>query len=391
MRPVFEDKIESVYMDNAATTMMDDEVVDAMLPFLQERYGNPASPHHLGRDADEAVEKAREAVAELLGADTGEVVFTSGGTESNNWALKCAGHTKQTMSSREDSPIAVCSLIEHSSVLECVKYSEGGITVPVDKSGYVNMDELEAIISSRSVRIVSIQHCNNEIGTIQDIPAIAKLVHEHGALLHVDAVQSFGKWKWDVDDLDADLVSVSAHKIHGPMGVGALWIKEGTKIFPLLLGGGQELERRSGTLAVPSIVGFGKACEMAWGTIHVEPDRQRKLLAKFVKDMKVRHGVTCNGDADNSAPHILSLNLPVDGMMAAAMLNSKFDICIGTGSACSTKNRSSHVLDAIGMSQQNQDKVVRVSISRYNSKRHIDMLRIAFDRAVYETERRSLI
>jgi len=390
MKPIFEDTIESVYLDNAATTMMDEEVVEAMLPYLHERYGNPASPHHLGKDAEEGVEAARESVAELLGADTGEIVFTSGGTESNNWALKCGGRTQQDMTQGLGG-IAICSAIEHSSVLECVTYSDGGLTVPVDNKGRIDMNELEAIISGRSIRIVSIQHCNNEIGIIHDIPAIAEIVHESGALLHVDAVQSFGKWMWDVDDLGADLVSISSHKIHGPMGVGALYIKAGTRISPLLHGGGQELERRAGTLAVPSIVGFGKACEMAWSKIRTEPDRQRELVRKFKNKMEERHGLTFNSGDEGYAPHIISVNLPGEAQLAAAVLNREYGMCVGTGSACSTKDKKSHVLTAMGMNSTAQEKVLRISLSRFNTKGHVDMLAYGIDRALRELKTRSLV
>jgi cysteine desulfurase len=250
------------------------------------------------------------------------------------------------------------------------------------------MDELEGIISGRKVRIVSVQHCNNEIGTMQDIPTIAELVHRYSALLHVDAVQSFGKWMWDVDDLGADLVSLSAHKIHGPMGVGALWIKDGTLIFPFMLGGGQELERRSGTLAVPNIVGFGKAAEMAWTNIRTESVRQRKIADKFANDMMVRYGVTRNGSTH--APHIVSLNIPEEAAVVAAVLNRHFGICLATGSACDTKKQRSHVLDAIGMSFEAQQRVLRVSLSKFNTDKHMDMLVAGMDMALREAKERSL-
>lgn len=388
MNRIFEDTIESVYFDNAATTMMDDEVVNAMLPYLQERYGNPATPYHLGRESDEAVETAREAIAELLGADSGEIVFTSGGTESNNWALRCAGHNKETVSSSGDYGIAVCSAVEHSSVLECVKFSPGGVVVPVSQHGRISIPALTQALEQNKVRIVSVQHCNNELGSIQDISVIAGIVHDAGALLHVDAVQSFGKWVWDVDDLGADLVSLSAHKIHGPMGIGALWIKDGTPIFPFILGGGQELGRRSGTLAVPNIVGFGKAAELAWTNIKTEEARQRKMTDKLASDLNIRQGITRNGE--NHAPHIASLNLPVEASVVAAVLNRHFGICLACGSACDTKKQRSHVLEAIGMSYETQQRVLRVSISRFNTEKHMEMLKAGMDMALREAKERSI-
>jgi len=397
MKPVFEDTIEAAYMDNAATTMMDDEVVDAMLPFLQERYGNPETPYHLGRDAADGIEAARESIAELLGANTGEIVFTSGGTESNNWALKCAGWHKEGKASNTDGRYkSVCSAIEHNSVLECVKYSDGGVVVGVDGTGRLDAQELHNVMEQGNVRIVSIQHCNNEIGTIQDIAGFAEMIHSYDALLHVDAVQSFGKWEWDVDDLGADLVSISAHKMHGPMGVGALYIKPDTKIEPLLHGGGQELERRSGTLAVPSIVGFGKAAELAWSNLKSEAPRQRDMLKKLADIAELKHGITRNGDSQNNdtdlglAPHILSLNLPVEAGIVAAVLNRQFGACVACGSACDTKKQRSHVLDAIGMSYEKQQNVLRVSIGRFNTQHHMDMMVVGLDVGIREANERSL-
>ena len=394
MKPVFEDTIESVYLDNAATTMMDDEVVEAMLPYLQERFGNPAAPYHLGRDAADGVEAAREAIAELLGADSGEIVFTSGGTESNNWAMKCAGWLKETKTSKDSGHYkAVCSAIEHNSVLECVKYSDGGVIVGVDGTGRIDATELYEVLEAGNVRIVSITHCSNELGTINDIAGFADMVHDYDALLHVDAVQSFGKWLWDVDDLKADLVSISAHKIHGPMGVGALYIKPGTPIEPFLHGGGQELERRSGTLAVPSIVGFGKAAELAWANIQTEPKRQRKMMTRFAADMDVRQNLPRLGDSGeggNIAPHIVSLKLPVEAGMVAAVLNRQYGVCVGCGSACDTKKQRSHVLEAIGLDFEAQQRVLRVSVSRFNTAQHMDMLVAGMDMALREAKERSL-
>jgi cysteine desulfurase len=377
-----------VYLDNAATTMMDDEVVGAMLPYLQESFGNPETPYHLGRVAAEAVDEARERIAEVLGADTGEIVFTSGGTESNNWAIKCAGFVKEGKVDAESGrTIPFCSLIEHSSVLECVKGV--GVLIPVDKKGHVVMEFLKAL--DDRTRIVSVQHCNNEIGTVQDIAEIARVVHAAGAILHVDAVQSFGKWKWDVDDLGADLVSVSAHKIHGPMGIGALWIKSGTPIFPLLSGGGQETERRSGTLAVPSIVGFGMAAEQARTTMSVQEPRVRSLRDRFLAEAELKFGVTVNGDRDSMAPHIASITFPdVEAGVVAAVLNRHHGICVACGSACATRGGPSHVLKAIGKTVEESHRTLRVSLSRFTTDRHVRSLISGIHMAVREAKERSL-
>jgi cysteine desulfurase len=216
------------------------------------------------------------------------------------------------------------------------------------------------------------------------------VVHAAGAILHVDAVQSFGKWMWDVDDLKADLVSISAHKIHGPMGVGALWIKDGTPIFPLLEGGGQERERRSGTLAVPSIVGFGKAASLARSNIKTEESRQKNLTDMFAASAKLKSGITRNGSPDNMAPHILSLNLPEEAGVVAAVLNRMHGICVSCGSACDTKKQHSHVLEAIGLDFEAQQRVLRVSISRFNTKRHMDMMTVGLDVGIREAKERRL-
>lgn len=384
LKPVFDDRVESVYLDNAATTMMAEEVVAAMRPYHEESFGNPETPYHLGREASDAVEVARERIAELLGADSGEIVFTSGGTESNNWAVRCAGDlTKYVW----------CSAIEHDSVLRVVPMARRIDPIPVEKSGRLDPESLREGLESTGpgvVGLVSVQHANNEIGTLQDIPAIAEVCHEYGALLHVDAVQTFGKMRFDVDDLGADLVSLSAHKIHGPMGIGALYIRPGVKIEPFMRGGGQELERRSGTLAVPSIVGFGMAAELARTTVRTEEPRLRSLLKSFLTEAKVKFEIEVNGDQENCAPHIASIMLPgVEAGIVAAVLNRQYGICVSCGSACGTRNVKSHVLQAIGRTTEQMQRTMRVSFSRFTTKRHVRSLISGLHMAIREAKERS--
>ena len=248
-----------IYLDNAASTQIHDDVLNSMLPYLKEQYGNPSSIHRYGRLTRKAIHKARKQIASLINADPAEILITSGGTESNNTVL-------MGISSQFPSGQIITSSIEHDAILEpCKKLSTNGFQVdylPVDKFGMINLSDLENIISENT-RLVSVMFGNNEVGTIQPIVEIAKICHKHNVLFHTDAVQAVGKLHVDVNELGVDLLSISSHKLHGPKGIGALYIKNGVKINPLILGGGQEFRLRSGTENVASIVGFGQACEIA--------------------------------------------------------------------------------------------------------------------------------
>ena len=254
MNPDFEWHGEETYLDNAATTALDDAVVAAMRPYFEERYGNPETVYRLGREAKRAVEASRAVIADCLKCKPEELFFTSGGTEANNWAIKgiSRGHGQEGI---------IVSAIEHPSVMEQAKWmcqDAPYFEIPVDQFGTIDLGRLEEELATGKYVLVSVQYGNNEIGTVQPVKKVAELCRKHAALFHCDAVQAFGKVVFDVDDIGADMISISAHKIHGPMGVGALYIKSGTVLEPLLHGGGHEDGMRSGTLAVPEIVGSSR-------------------------------------------------------------------------------------------------------------------------------------
>jgi len=268
-----------IYLDNAASTQIHNDVLDSMLPFLKEQYGNPSSIHRYGRLSRKAIHKARKQIASLINADPAEILITSGGTESNNTVL--IGISSQF----PDSQI-ITSSIEHDAILEpCKKLISNGFQVnylSVDKSGIINTMDLKNIISKKT-SLVSIMFGNNEVGTIQPISEIVKICHENKVVFHTDAVQAVGKVAIDVKELGVDLLSISSHKLHGPKGVGALYIKDGVKIDPVILGGGQEFRLRSGTENVASIVGFGQACEIAQNNLIENSSLIKKLQTLLVK------------------------------------------------------------------------------------------------------------
>ena len=268
-----------IYLDNAASTQIHEDVLNSMLPYLKEQYGNPSSIHRYGRLTRKAIHKARKQIASLINADPAEILITSGGTESNNTVL-------MGISSQFPSGQIITSSIEHDAILEpCKKLSTNGFQVdylPVDKFGMINLSDLENIISENTC-LVSVMFGNNEVGTIQPIVEISKICHKHNVLFHTDAVQAVGKLHVNVDELGVDLLSISSHKLHGPKGIGALYIKNGVKINPLILGGGQEFRLRSGTENVASIVGFGQACEIAQNHLDENISYVKKLQTLLVE------------------------------------------------------------------------------------------------------------
>jgi cysteine desulfurase len=359
----FEVRDTEYYLDNAATTAMDDEVVEAMQPFLEERYGNSMMPYHLGQESLEAVENAREIIARQLGCKPEEVFFTSGGTESNNWAVKC-------LSLPDDRTHIVTSAVEHASVLASAEYAEVGgrlAIIPVDDEGSVRMSILAEELVNDDVGLVSIQYGNNEVGTLQPVREIGGMCKTHGAVFHCDACQALGKVPINVEELGIDMLSMSAHKIHGPMGIGALYVRSGIPLKPLLHGGGHEGGMRSGTLNVPAIVGFGKAVELAWSCMSREMPRVSGLVDEVAKMAVLSCGAVRNGAVNRRLPHILSFSIPdVDASVVAGLLGEE-GICVSTGSACQSKGRS-HVLRAMGRDIAQSDGAIRVSFSR-RSKR----------------------
>lgn len=354
--------MKKIYLDNAATTPIDKQVLRAMLPFLKEKFGNPSSPYSLGEEAKQAIENSRKQIASLINAEPEEIIFTSGGTEANNLALKCFLAEK-----------IITQSTEHSAVLEVVKSCSKPVEiVSVNSEGLVNIEELKEKITKNS--LVSIMHVNNEIGTIQPIEEIAKICKEKGAFFHTDAVQSFGKLKIDVKNQSIDMLSASAHKINGPKGAGFLYIRKELKplLKPLLHGGGQEFGLRSGTENVASIIGFGKAAEFA----KKKMKRTRELQALrdyFIKKILEISGIKLNGSWEKRIFNNVNVTIKnVEGEALVLMLDS-FGIQCSTGSACSSLNhKSSHVLKSIGLSDEEIHSSVRFSLGFQNTKKEID-------------------
>jgi cysteine desulfurase len=386
MKVDFAIRPKEIYLDNAATTVVDDAVVEAMQSFTEEKYGNPETPYHLGQEAKSAIENARMQVAELLGGDPSEIYFTSCGTEANNWALKGVNY--------QIAKGLIVSAVEHPSILQPANWlgkSRKVTILPVDSLGRVDLNALEKELQSGSVALVSIQYANNEVGTIQPVKEIAELCKKCGVLYHCDMVQAFGKVPEKVSDFAPDLVTLSSHKIHGPMGVGALYVKTGTVIEPLLHGGGQERGLRSGTHAVSQIVGFGKACEICWSGMSKEMTRLRKMVDSLFAELRVKTDAVRNGDPKNCLPHILNITIPnVEASVVAGILN-RYGICVATGAACHTNQRGSHVLTAMGKSSLACRSTLRISLSRLNRETEITHFIAYLQTALKELNVRSVI
>lgn len=359
--------MELIYLDYNATTPCDPRVIEQMMPFFAKVYGNPANGlHRQGRLAAQAVDEAREQIATLINAQPGEIIFTSGATESNNLAILGLAR----MADRNKRNAIITCAIEHKAVLlPCKRLETEGFEVtvlPVDKLGRVSLDAVRGAVSDRTL-LISIQAANNEIGTIQPIQTIAKIAHEYGVIVHCDAAQAVGKLPVDVLDWDVDLLSLSAHKLYGPKGVGALFIRGGSRSKPieaLHYGGGQERGLRPGTTNVPAVVGLGEACRLvtemlsqeAVGLAHLRDQFEAQLLAAIP-------GLAVNGDQHNRLPNTSSLMFP--GTDADALLLNVPELMLGTGSACNAGAvEPSHVLQAIGLSRKAAQSTVRMSLGR---------------------------
>jgi cysteine desulfurase len=359
-----------IYLDNAASTQIHEDVLDAMLPYLKDQYGNPSSVHRYGRLANKAVEKARKQIALLINADPSEIFLTSGGTESNNMAL-------WGIAAKKPSSKIITSSIEHDAILEpCKKLAKNGfdiIYISVDNRGIVNLDELKNSLSD-DVCIVSIMFGNNEMGTIEPIAQIAQMCNEQKIPFHTDAVQAVGKISIDVKQLGIDLLSISSHKINGPKGVGALYIRNGIDVDPLILGGGQEHGLRSGTENVANVVGFGKACELAKLHLSENISHMKKLrdnlVAKIIQEIPY---VTLNGDIENRLPnnaHFTFLGVAGEDLIIKL---DEYGIAASTGSACSVHTqKASHVLQAMGFSHEQITGSLRLSLGVFNNQKQID-------------------
>jgi cysteine desulfurase len=367
-------KSSGIYLDYNATTPCEPRVVEKMQPYFTEIYGNPSnSLHRQGRLAAKAISEARDQVAKLIGAESKEIFFTSGATESNNLALFGITSFGQKQNRRR----IVTNVVEHKTVLlPCKKLAKMGFEViflPVDSGGRVRIKDAEQAINDTTL-MVSIQGANNEIGTLQPITEIANLAHKSGAWMHCDAAQVIGKLPFNVDGWNVDLVSISAHKFYGPKGIGALYIRGGNKyisIEPLFLGGGQENGLRSGTMNVPSIVGFGEACRMVEELVNIDADRITNLRDKFEQTLtKNIPSLQINGKNAHRLPNTSSLT--ISGIDADALLLNLPEVMMGTGSACTSGAiEPSHVLQAIGLSREDASSTVRASLGRYTSEEDI--------------------
>lgn len=365
-----------IYLDYNATTPCDPRVVQAMLPYFTEIYGNPANGLHvLGRKAALAVETAREQVANLINARPSEIFFTSGATESNHLAI--LGTAEFAPASRRK--VITCA-IEHKAILEpCKRLADRGFDVvilPVDETGIVRLSDLEKVLDENTF-LVSVQSANNEIGTLQPVSKIASMAHRYGALVHTDAAQAAGKIPVDVNEWEVDLLSFSAHKMYGPKGIGALYVRGGRRkipIRPLLEGGGQENGLRAGTLNVPGIVGFGAACEIAIAEMPTETIRIQSLRDELEKNLLENiSNLRINARYAPRLPN--TINLTFEGEEADALLARLPQLMMSTGSACNTGAlEPSHVLQAIGLTRQQASSSVRISLGRMTTEEDIQVI-----------------
>ena len=367
--------MKNIYMDYAATTPVDREVLREMLPYFDKIYGNASSIHSFGIDSFNAVEEARERIGKLINSSPEEIIFTSGGTESDNLAIKGILHKYKNKTKTKGYQI-ITSNIEHPAVLETCKYLEKeGFKVkylPVDKYGLINPDDLEKEIS-KDTFLVTIMYANNEIGTIEPIMEIGKITNEHNVLFHTDAVQAIGKTPIDVKKLNIDLLSISSHKIYGPKGCGALYIKKGTKIQTIQHGGGHEYGLRSSTHNTPGIVGLGKACELVRerlknDTMHMKKLRDT-LIRKVINNIEESY---LNGHPEKRLVNNAHFRFTgIEGESLNMMLDDK-GIAAATGSACSSKKlQASHVLLAIGLKPEEAHGSLRLSLGRLNTEEEV--------------------
>ncbi|AFK86993.1 MULTISPECIES: cysteine desulfurase NifS [Thermoanaerobacterium] len=360
-----------IYLDNAATTPIRSEVLDAMMPYLSNRFGNPSSLYSYGQEAKKAIEEARDKVANAIYANSDEIFFTSGGTESDNWALKGAAYALKGKGNH-----IITSSVEHHAILHTCQYLESqGFEItylPVDEYGLVDPNELKKAIKDSTI-LVSIMYANNEIGTIEPIQELANVSHEKGVLFHTDAVQAVGNVPIDVKKLDVDMLSMSAHKIYGPKGVGALYIRKGLRIDTLLQGGAQERNRRAGTENVAGIVGFGTAIELITKNIDEHIKKLTVLRDKLIDGILKIPYTRLNGHPVKRLPGNVNVSFEfVDGESLILSLDME-GICVSSGSACTAGSIDpSHVLLAIGLPEEIAHGSLRLTIGEENTEEEID-------------------
>jgi len=364
--------MDKIYFDNSATTRVDEKVLKAMLPYFTEFYGNASSLQSFGRDASVAMKDSRAMVANIINADASEIIFTAGGTESDNIAIRGVAEAL-----KEKGNHIITSSIEHPAVLEtCEHLEKSGFDVsylPVDDKGSVSLEDLEDAICQRTT-LVTIMHANNEVGTIQPIREIGRIAHENGALFHTDAVQTLGKLPIDVSKDNIDLLSISGHKLHGPKGIGALYIKDGTPIEPIIFGGGHERGLRSSTENIPGIVGLGKACEMAKNDLDKDIAYMTNLRDALISGITDRiPNVKLNGHPTDRLCNNVNMSFEAIEGEALILALDRTGIAASTGSACSSKkSKASHVLMAMGLTQIEAYGSLRLSLSRMNTMQEVD-------------------
>ena len=363
-----------VYFDYNATTPMAPEAVEAVAAATRDLFGNASSVHHFGQQAKAAMDDARSSIAALINADPSEIVFTSGGTESDNFAIRGAADAIASTGSRRH---LVVSAIEHEAVLNTAKAltRHGWLAshIPLDHSGVVAIDRVRELVTDATA-IVSVMHANNEIGTVQPIAEIAAVAHEHGALMHTDAVQSVGKIPVDVRTMGVDLLALSAHKFNGPKGAGVLWVKRGTRMHPILTGGKHERSRRAGTENVPAIVGLGVAARLARTKLAAEAIRVARLRDRLEESiLRDVPGTAINGDRERRVPNTTNISferVEAESLLIALDLDG---IAVSTGSACSSGTlEPSHVLRAMGFPAHRTQNSLRFSLGMFSTDAEVD-------------------
>ncbi len=366
--------MENVYFDNAATTKLDDEVLQAMLPYLKESYGNASSIYKLGRENRKAVETAREQISTVLNCNPNEIYFTAGGSESDNTIIKGTAHGYKSKGNH-----IITSKIEHPAVLEtCKQLEKEGFEVSyigVSEDGIVKLDELENAIKDSTI-LITIMFANNEIGTIQPIKEIGEIAKKHNIFFHTDAVQAVGTVRIDVKELNIDALSMSGHKFYGPKGIGALYVRNGINFDRLVAGGHQERGKRAGTENVPAIVGMGKAIELAYANLDEHNKKIKELRDYYVKQIseKIPY-IKINGDMEKRLPGNSNISFRyIEGEGLLLNLDLK-GIAASSGSACTSGSLDpSHVLLAIGLPHEIAHGSLRISIGKYNTKEEVDYL-----------------
>ena len=363
---------KAIYLDHASTTPTDPDVVEAMLPWFSEEFGNPSTVYSLGLTAAGAVQEARESIAGMIGAEADEIYFTSGGTESDNWAITGAADALQKKGRH-----LITSTIEHHAILETMEHLEKRgcevTRVPVDSGGLVDPEDVRKAIRPDTI-LVSVMHGNNEVGTIEPIAEIGKITREAGVLFHSDVVQTAGKMPLDVNELGIDMLSMSAHKFYGPKGVGLMYMRKRTRISPLFHGGAQERGRRAGTLNVPGIVGMAKALELCRERMAEDAAREAALRDRLWAGLSNNiEAIYLNGSMEHRLPNNLNVRLDgIEGESMILMLDME-GICVSSGSACTTGSlEPSHVLLGLGIPQELAHGSLRVTLGRSTTAEHID-------------------